>query len=140
MFIHFRSFRNYHNSCQIHCRVRNHFTSLHSECHGLGSINRFILHCGYIHILKINPGIANHYTCVLLLKAKNLSKHSTYNSIAYHLYSSKLCTFLLSFLNVFGNIGFGIFIILGYSRRHAQYFEKLTKKITCVTYWRRFLI
>jgi len=56
--------------------------------------------------------MANQYTIDILLKAKNLSKHSTYNSIAYYLYPSKVCTFLFSFLNMFANAGFGNNFIL----------------------------
>lgn len=63
-------------------------------------------------IMFIFFAISTQYTTYILLKVKNLSKHSTYNSIFYHLYRSKLCQFLLSFLNMFCNIGFSKYLLL----------------------------
>ena len=63
-------------------------------------------------IIFLIVGVTNHYLVYILLKSKNLSKHSTYNSIAYHIYKSKVCTFLLSFINMFANVGFGIFYMI----------------------------
>lgn len=103
---HYRSLLNNNYCHQNYCRLRNHLITLYSQCYGLVAFYHTIFYRWYI-LLLIIIGLANHYTGFLLLKAKNLSKHSTYNSIAYHLYSSKISTFFLSFLNLFGNVGFG---------------------------------
>ena len=61
-------------------------------------------------IICILVGIVNNYTIMILLKAKNLSKHSTYNSISYHISRSKYLIFIISFVNMFSNVGFSNFL------------------------------
>jgi amino acid permease len=63
-------------------------------------------------VIFLLVAMANQYSVYLLLKAKNLSKHSTYNSIAYHIYRSKLFQFFLSFINLLANIGFCTFLLI----------------------------
>lgn len=108
MGLHFHRFvLNNNNSHQDHSRIWDYLLAIYGECHGLAVVDNTLFYRWYITSFIFFLGIANHYTSVILLKSKNLSKHSTYNSIAYHLYSSKLCTLILSFLNMFGNVGFG---------------------------------
>ena len=45
------------------------------------------------------------FTCVLLLKAKNLSKHSNYSSIMYHILRTKFSQALCSSAILLNNIG-----------------------------------
>lgn len=52
------------------------------------------------------------FTSTLLLKAKNLSKHSNYNSIIYHIFRTKFVLILGSFMILFKNIGICIAEIL----------------------------
>lgn len=45
------------------------------------------------------------FTSVLLLKAKNLSKHSNYTSIAYHIFRTKFSNAICSALILLSNVG-----------------------------------
>ena len=45
------------------------------------------------------------FTCVLLLKAKNLSKHSNYSSISYHIFRNKFAQVICSFAILINNLG-----------------------------------
>ena len=45
------------------------------------------------------------FTCVLLLKAKNLSKHSNYSSISYHIFRNKFSQIICSVAILLNNLG-----------------------------------
>lgn len=45
------------------------------------------------------------FSCVLLLKAKNLSKHSNYSSIGYHIFRTKLAQAACSLMILLNNTG-----------------------------------
>lgn len=47
----------------------------------------------------------NQITCVALLKAKNLSRHSNYTSISYHIFRSRVFQALISIFVLFNNLG-----------------------------------
>ena len=48
--------------------------------------------------------LTNQFTCQLLLKTKNLTKHSNYTSIAYHLFKSKIFQALISICILINNL------------------------------------
>lgn len=52
------------------------------------------------------------FTSVLLLKAKNLSKHSNYSTIIQHIFRSKIAHSICSFMILFQNTGVCIADIL----------------------------
>lgn len=45
------------------------------------------------------------FTCVLLLKAKNLSKHSNYSSISYHIFRNQFSQTICSIAILVNNLG-----------------------------------
>lgn len=45
------------------------------------------------------------FSAVMLLKAKNLSKHSNYSSISYHIFRHKFAQLLCSFMILLNNAG-----------------------------------
>ena len=45
------------------------------------------------------------FTCTLLLKAKNLSKHSNYSSISYHIFRNKFSQIICSVAILLNNLG-----------------------------------
>ena len=45
------------------------------------------------------------FTCTLLLKAKNLSKHSNYTSISYHIFRNKFSQIICSIAILINNLG-----------------------------------
>lgn len=47
----------------------------------------------------------NQITCIALLKAKNLSRHSNYTSISYHIFRSRVFQALISVFILFNNLG-----------------------------------
>ena len=49
--------------------------------------------------------LLNQFGSVLLLKAKNMSKHSNYSTIFYNIWNNKIGKGLASGLIVLGNIG-----------------------------------
>ncbi len=127
----FRHVLDSHNSNQSRSGVRNHFPALYCQRHGLGIFNNIVFADGYFSIYL---GLANQHTIHLLLKSKNLSRHSTFNSIAYYLYPSKVCTFLLSFVNMFANVGFGKFLII-VSRCYDEHSQRSAEKIAYLAHW-----
>ena len=48
---------------------------------------------------------ADQFTCVLLLKSKNLARHSNYSSIIYHIFQNKFIQGICSFAILINNIG-----------------------------------
>lgn len=46
-----------------------------------------------------------HFTCFLLLKAKNLSRHSNYSSISYHIFRTKFSQIICSIAILINNLG-----------------------------------
>lgn len=48
---------------------------------------------------------SDQFTCILLLKAKNLSRHSNYTSIIYHIFRNKVIQGICSFAILINNIG-----------------------------------
>lgn len=48
---------------------------------------------------------SDQFTCLLLLKCKNLSRHSNYTSIIYHIFRNKLIQGICSFSILINNIG-----------------------------------
>lgn len=49
--------------------------------------------------------LLTQYSCILLLKVKNLSHHSNYSTIGYNIFHSKVFQGLMYFLVLFNNIG-----------------------------------
>ena len=47
----------------------------------------------------------NQFTCILLLKSKNLAKHSNYTSISYHIFRSRVFQALISICILINNLG-----------------------------------
>ena len=45
------------------------------------------------------------FTCILLLKSKNLSKHSNYSSISYHIFRTKFAQIICSVAILVNNLG-----------------------------------
>ena len=45
------------------------------------------------------------FTCTLLLKSKNLSRHSNYSSISYHIFHNKFSQIAVSFAILMNNLG-----------------------------------
>ena len=60
---------------------------------------------GLVIIVFVFALMLNQFGSVLLLKAKNLSKHSNYASIFYEVWRSKLSKGLASILIFINNIG-----------------------------------
>jgi amino acid permease len=56
----------------------------------------------FVYILAI---AINQFTSIMLLKAKNLSRHSNYSSIMCHLFNSKLAKAGSSFMVMINNLG-----------------------------------
>ena len=48
---------------------------------------------------------ANQFTCRLLLKSKNLCKHSNYTSISFHLFKNRIFQGLISICILINNLG-----------------------------------
>ena len=48
---------------------------------------------------------SDQFTCILLLKSKNLSRHSNYTSIIYHIFRNKIIQGICSFAILINNIG-----------------------------------
>mgnify|MGYP000848291448 FL=1 len=49
--------------------------------------------------------LLTQYSCILLLKIKNLSHHSNYSTIAYSIFRTKIFQALMYFLVLFNNVG-----------------------------------
>ena len=45
------------------------------------------------------------FTCILLLKAKNLAKHSNYSTIAYHIFRNRFMQSICSLAILINNLG-----------------------------------
>lgn len=62
---------------------------------------------GYVFALIIFALLlaANQFTCMCLLKAKNLARHSNYTSISYHIFGSKIFQGLNSAVILIKNSG-----------------------------------
>lgn len=74
---------------------------------GILSLPYTVSRLGYIltPILFIIMILVAQFSSILLLKAKNLSKHSNYASIMYHIFRKRTLQALSSLLIVFGNTG-----------------------------------
>jgi len=55
--------------------------------------------------------LVNQYSIIILLKVKNLSKHSNYSTIAAHVFKGKWFCIAVSSLICIGNLGFCIFYL-----------------------------
>jgi len=56
-------------------------------------------------IVFVLAGIVTQYGSVLLLKAKNLSRHSNYSTILYYIWRSKMAKGIGSIIIFLNNIG-----------------------------------
>jgi amino acid permease len=56
----------------------------------------------FVYILAI---AINQFTSVMLLKSKNLSRHSNYSSIMCHLFNSQMAKAASSFMVMINNLG-----------------------------------
>lgn len=74
---------------------------------GILSLPLTVSRLGYAFSLVIFALViaSDQFTCVLLLKAKNLSKHSNYTSIIYHIFRNKFVQGACSFMILINNIG-----------------------------------
>jgi len=62
---------------------------------------------GYVMaiIVFLIVGLVNHFSAVLLINAKNLSGHSNYSSILYHIFRHKFSKALASLVIFLNNMG-----------------------------------
>ena len=74
---------------------------------GILSLPFTVSKLGYVFSLIMFAIIisATQFTCVLLMKTKNLTKHSNYTSIGFYLFQSKLFQAKISFFVLLNNIG-----------------------------------
>ncbi len=74
---------------------------------GILSLPLTVSRLGYLlSLIVIVIAIAAiQFSCVLLLKAKNLSKHSNYSSIAYYIFRTKLAKAVCSLMILLNNTG-----------------------------------
>ncbi len=56
-------------------------------------------------VVFLGAGVIAQFTSVLLLKAKNLSRHSNYSTIFYEVWRSKIAKAIGSILIFLNNIG-----------------------------------
>lgn len=74
--------------------------------------------------------VVNQITCIALLKAKNLSRHSNYTSISYHIFRSRVFQAIISIFVLFNNLG--ICMIGSYYKVLLS--SRFSKK-QCTNYW-----
>lgn len=74
---------------------------------GILSLPLTVSRSGYVLslILFVIIVSSDQFTCLLLLKAKNLSRHSNYTSIIYHIFRSKILQGVCSSAILINNIG-----------------------------------
>lgn len=74
---------------------------------GILSLPLTVSRLGYVLALIIFGAVMGltQFSCILLLKSKNLSKHSNYSSISYHIFKSKFFQALCSFAILLNNLG-----------------------------------
>jgi amino acid permease len=74
---------------------------------GILSLPLTVSRLGYVLALIIFGVVMGltQFSCILLLKSKNLSKHSNYSSISYHIFKSKFFQALCSFAILLNNLG-----------------------------------
>lgn len=74
---------------------------------GILSIPYSINKMGYVLgiVVFLGAGVIAQFTSVLLLKAKNLSRHSNYSTIFYEVWRSKIAKAIGSILIFLNNIG-----------------------------------
>ena len=74
---------------------------------GILALPYAISRLGYVFALVVLVLIylTNQFTCQLLLKAKNLTKHSNYTSISYHLFKNRIFQALISICILINNLG-----------------------------------
>ena len=79
------------------------------------------------------------FTCVLLLKAKNLSKHSNYSSISYHIFRNQFSQTICSIAILVNNLGICIVELTIFkgslSSIFASYFSSSTMDSWFVQPW-----
>lgn len=81
---------------------------------GILSLPFTISKLGYIFGLIVFAIVISltQFSCYILLKSKNLSRHSNYTTIMYHLFQSKKAQSLCSVLILLNNIGICKFMII----------------------------
>jgi amino acid permease len=81
---------------------------------GILSLPSTVSNTGYIFsiIVFVSVTILTQFSAVLLLKAKNLSRHSNYATILYHIFQSKFSKALGSVLILLNNLGICNFKII----------------------------
>jgi amino acid permease len=81
---------------------------------GILSLPFTISKLGYIFALIVFAIVISltQFSCFLLLKAKNLSKHSNYSTIMYHLYRNKGSQTFCSVLILLNNLGICKFYLI----------------------------
>ena len=74
---------------------------------GILSLPYAVSKLGYVlaPIMLVLVICLNQFSAVLLLKAKNLSKHSNYSSIAYHIFQNKIVQGFCSSVILINNLG-----------------------------------
>lgn len=74
---------------------------------GILSLPFTVSRLGYVFslIMFILILSVNQFTCILLLKSKNLSKHSNYTSVSYHIFQSRVFQALISLCILINNLG-----------------------------------
>lgn len=74
---------------------------------GMLSLPLTISRLGYVLALIVFSIVVGltHLSSIFLLKAKNLSKHSNFSTIFYHIFRSKIPQAICSSMILFGNLG-----------------------------------
>ena len=76
----------------------------------------------FIYLLVV---AINQFTSVMLLKSKNLSKHSNYSSIMCHLFNSNAAKAICSIVILYKNLGICIVELTIIKQAVNQIFEQL---------------
>lgn len=92
---------------------------------GILSLPLTVSKLGYVLSLAVFIVVISiiQFTAVLLLKAKNLSKHSNYSSISYHIFRNKFAQLVCSIMIMLNNTGICIIELLILKRSLGKIFD-----------------
>lgn len=72
----------------------------------------YVLGWAFSLIVFLFITLANQYSVIILLKVKNLSKHSNYSTVASYIAKGKWFSFAVSAIIFSGNVGFSKFLYI----------------------------
>jgi amino acid permease len=83
--------------------------------------------CGWLFasVVFVLATVVTQFGSVLLLKAKNLSGHSNFSTILYHIYQNKFCMSLGSILIFLNNMGICILEIIVFKESIRKILENV---------------